>query len=419
MAEPKKAPEVGDSIEGAKTTFPDCPAGAKESCPAAAAKSPSRTARVTQCVKQIKATTDGTNGVRKVGGKAPERPPNVLRSSTSSDKRLIKGKQENFVVLVRGSKDVTLEAVTTPPNTAVKWTVEANQNSNSPPAIDPAVGVKAALKTNAEGSFSVIAVLGGCKVVWNVVFVSVKVDVQSSKPAKPTESYTDDGSSNTHTRFKSGEFAAGKYAWEDQLHVKLTGGGDDQKLGVKKVKLHVLQDCWQNTLTGHYAAPPDGSAALEKAKGGLPILDSTNEHGPFLTDSDSATVTEASDVDRDVWTGDSPGSSFPRTHQFTSKPLTSITGGYSFETAIAAVSDDAPNTIVVHSSTKWSTDYSGTVDAATGRYTRRGAKTIPGSWSLISDATGGKDAGEAGIETFEPRFNDTLLGADYDWKPSK
>lgn len=419
MGEPKTPRDTGGSIGDAKASFPDCPAGATEQCPAAA-KAPSKDP-VVKCVKQIKATTAGTNGVRKVNGKIPVRADNVLRPSGSSSKSLTANKP---VILIRGCKDVMLEAVTTPPGTPVTWKVEANHTANTPPAIS-ADGVKATLKTDVEGSFSVIATLGGCKVVWNVVFVWVKVDITSSQWPKPTAHCADNGSSNTDIRFRSGLFSDGKYAWEDKLSVKLIRGGDDQQFGVENVKLHVLQNCWDDTLMGHYAAPPAGATALEKPKGGLPILDSTNEKSPFLTDPDTFKLTNTSKVDWEVWSGDSPGSSFPKTHQFTSKVLASVSGINAFETAIVSIFDDAKNTIMAHASTTWTLDFSGVVDAK-GTYIPRGAKTTPAaSWSLISEDTGGIDAGEApapkgkGIETFEPRFNDLLFGADYDWNPPK
>ena len=413
MGDPKKPSGAADAIGDAKDAFPDSPACATEPC-----KTPPKkpAAKVRVCVKQIKATIGGTKGIRQVSGKVPERPDKSLKSSGSPDKSF---KTNKPVVLIRGCKDVMLEAVTTPPDTPVTWNVEANHTTNAPPEIVPN-GAKAVLKTNVEGSFSVVATLGGCKVVWNVIFVWVKVDVTSSKGPKPTNHYADKGSSASNFRFTSGKFSAGDYAWEDQLNVKLIGGGDDQKAGVEKVSLHVLQNCTVDTLTGHYAPPPAGATALEKAPGGLPVLDSTNEKGPFLTDDDTFKLLNGSkgDVDFTVWSGDSPGSAFDKSHKFTKKPITSVSGVNVFDTAIASVSDDAPETIVVHAHTTWTADFSGVVDSK-GDYLPRGAKTTPGPpWSLVSEATGGQDAGDAKMETLGRRFNDNLF-PDFDWNPPK
>ncbi len=86
-----------------------------------------------------------------------------------------------------------------------------------------------------------------------------------------------------------------------------------------------------------------------------------------------------------------------------------------FDTAVASVSDDAPNSIVVHAEAKWTADFSGSV-AANGTYTpTTAAVTGDSKFALISDATGGQDARDAGFETFEPRFNG---GATYRWTPN-
>jgi hypothetical protein len=415
MADPKEPSDTGTVIADANDAFPDCPPGATQPCSPPARKAPGK---VRRCVTQIKATTGGTKGVRNVNGKVPERPDNVLKPSGKSDKSFETNKP---VVLIRGCKDVMLEATTTPPDTAVAWSVEANHTQNSPPEI-ASNGNKATLKTNVDGSFSVIATLDGCKVVWNVIFVWVKVDVKSSKGPKSKNLYADNGSSPSNFRFRSGKFSAGDYAWEDQLNVTLIGGGDDQKAGVEKVNLHVLQNGTTDTLTAHYAPPPAVSTALEKPPGGIPALDATNDKSPFLTDDDTFKLLSGSkgDVSFTIWTGDSPGSAFDKTHQFTKKALTSVSGVYAFDTAIASTSDDAPNAIVIHAHTTWTADFSGAANAS-GDYVPRGAKTTPTApWSLISDSTGGQDAeaGDHKMETMGRSFNDNLI-PDFDWTPSK
>ena len=362
-----------------------------------------------ECVTQITAKVPGTRGKRKATDK---RPDDTLTSSSSSDESLSANAP---IILVRGCNEVELGSVTTPPNKAVSWQVKPNQNSESAPTITPINGGKGAkLKTDKPGSFSVIATLGGCKVVWNVVFVWVKVDPASSVITSRNNKFKDSGSSGGWTSFQSGKFTAGNYAWEGKVKMEVLGGGTNKKLGVGKIKIHILQNGVADTLTGHYK---DGGTALEVPKGGLPVLDATNSSSPFIWASSAGSVTPANSSvtdtskDRELWTGDSPAGAFPTTHKNTGKKLQKISGVNGFETAVASISDDAPNSIVVHAKTAWSADYSGKVNAA-GVYTADGAKvTKQAQFSLVS---GGKDAYDAGFETFEPRFNG---GVDTTWTP--
>ena len=125
-------------------------------------------------------------------------------------------------------------------------------------------------------------------------------------------------------------------------------------------------------------------------------------------------MTPHSGVDRTWWSGDSPAGAFTTSHQNTGKKLTSISGVNAFETAVASVSDDAPNSIVVHAKTSWTADYAGNVSGA-GKYTPTKAKvTADSTFALVSAASGGQDALDAGFETFEPRFNG---GTDTTWNP--
>jgi len=356
-------------------------------------------------VVQIKATRPGTNGVRKATDK---RPDNVLTASASSDMSLATNAP---VILVRGCKDVELEAVTSPAGKPVKWEVKANENSDAPPTITPTDGgKKAKLKTNVHGSMSVIATLGSTKVIWNVVFVWVKVDVKSSVILSRNNKYADAGSGGGWTSFRSGQFSAGQYPWEAKVKIKVVGGGNTKKLGTDKVKLHLLHNGIQDTLTGHYAG---GGTAAEKPKGGLPIRDSNGAGDPWMDNPATVTPDNVS-FERELWTADAPAGSFPTAHKNTGSALQSITGVNGFRAAIASVSDDATNALMVHAKTEWSADFKGKVDAA-GNYSPDGAKTTKGAaYELISSATGGQDAGDAGFETFEPRFNG---GTDTTWTP--
>src|SRR5262249_22812911 len=187
-----------------------------------------------------------TNGKRDATKK---RPDDVLTSSTSSDESLSSNAP---VILVRGCHEVKLGSVTTPPGEPVSWSIKPNQNSGSAPTLTPTDGGKSAvLKTDQAGSFSVIGELDGCKVVWNVVFVWVKVDPASTKVTK-RKKFADAGSGGGWCSFKSGAFSAGNYGWEAEVKVKMIGGGGDQKLGIDKVKVKILQNGIADTLTGHY-----------------------------------------------------------------------------------------------------------------------------------------------------------------------
>ena len=365
-----------------------------------------------ESVISITAKVPGTKGKR---DPTKKRPDDTLTPSSSTDESLSSNPP---VILVRGCSDVELAATTSPGGKPVTWKVKPNENSESAPTITPTDGGKQAkLKTDKAGSFSVIATLGASKVVWNVVFVWVKVDPASSVINSQDTKFADSGSTAAFTSFRSGEFTPGQYAWEGKVKMEVIGGGTDKKLGVGKVKIHILQNGVADTLTGNYK---DGGTALEVPKGGLPVLDATGSGSPFITSPRAGTVTPDnsavtdSDKDREAWTGDSPAGAFPGTHQNTGKKLESISGINGFETAIASISDDAPDAIVVHAKTAWSADYSGKVDAA-GKYTPNGAKvTKQARFELISSATGGQDAFDAGFETFEPRFNG---GTDTTWTP--
>lgn len=383
-------------------------------------KKPSSTGTKKKCKKKpkvkkrvirINAKVEGTNGVRLASNK---RADNILSSSSSAVDSLATNKP---VILVRGCKDVELEAITSPTNTPVTWSVKSNENTDSPPTITPIDGgKKAKLYTNVHGSFSVIATLDGSKVVWNVVFVWVYVMVKTSVIIRRNNKYADNGSNATWTNFRSGVNAPGQYPWEAKVKVKVLGGGNTKRLGTNKVKLHLLHNGIADTLTAHYAAaaPFRDGTALEVPKGGLPIRDSNGPGNPWM-DIPTKIMPNNTNYKRELWTADPPAGSFPRSHKNQPLwPIYSITGLNGFEAAIASVSDDAPNALMVHANTKWSANFKGNVNVH-GKYTRNNAKTTKEArFKLISAATGGMDAGDAGFETFPPRFNG---GTNTTWTP--
>ena len=362
---------------------------------------------VKKIVIQINAKVEGTNGLRNAANK---RADNVLNSSALDDESLASNAP---VILVRGCKPVQLEAITSPAGEPVTWQVKSNENTDGPPTLTPTDGgKKAKLETNVHGSFSVIASLDGTRVVWNVVFVWVKVLTDTFSYKRRNNKYADAGSGGGSTNFQSGTFVAGEYPWEIKVKVKVVGGGNSKRLGTDQVELHLLQNGVADTLTGHYAPPPPGTAQ-EKPKGGLPIRDSNGAGDPWMDNPTTYTPDNVSFL-REVWTGDSPAGGFPSAHQNTGNAMVSVTGVNGFCASIASLSLQAPTALMVHAKTTWSADFKGDVDAA-GNYTPNGAKTtVQGAMTKVSPSTGGQDARLAGFETFEPRFNG---GTDTTWTP--
>lgn len=354
-------------------------------------------------VMEIKATLPATHGKR---NPKKIRAENVLAPSVSGQESL---ETNEPVVLVRGCLDVLLEAVTSPPNLPVSWTVNPNQNTEAAPTITPVgLGQKATLKTDKTGSFSVIASIGASRIVWNVVFVWVKVDPDSSINIT-RDLYVDDGSDANRANFRSGEFKLGKFTWESSVDVTLIGGGSDQKLGIDQIRLGVLQNGVKDTLTGNYSR---GGTCLEIPRGGLPIVDSNGDADaqPLLTAKISVSVTpDNTGPSRTVWTADSPTGSFVVHHTDGREILKSISGVNAFSTAVASFSTKAKTAICVQAKMDWQADYAGNISydrSGVSFYTANGATTSSQpEFVLISEATGGQDAQEAGFETFEPRFN--------------
>jgi Putative peptidoglycan binding domain len=357
-------------------------------------------------VLEIRGTIVGSKSVRKPDQR---RPTATLTPSTSTEEDL---KKNAPVILVRGCNEVDLEAITAPSG-PVTWTVTPNENSNAALTITPTNGGKnAKLKTDKTGSFSVIASVGPSRVVWNVVFVSVEVDVTRSVPLLVPGLYKDNGSDATSTSFKSGEFGkTGQFAWQlNVTKIKLVGGGTKGDIGVDKVRLHYLQNGVTDTLQGNYAG---GARANEVTKSTLPVCDSNGNPttNPTADAASMFTVTpDQTSALRDVQMGDSPGGGFPRTHQNTKTLLGSISGINGFRAAIGSTASAAPDAFVVHADIKWQANFAGTVNtnpkqAAT--YTANGAKTTSDAqMALVSASTGGQDAGDAGLELFPTQFND-------------
>ena len=362
-------------------------------------------------VLEIRAAVPGTKGVR---DPAKQRRRNILRASTSTDSSLTGNPP---VILVQGCNEVELEASISAP-IDVTWSVTPTENTNAAPAVSPDAGspnqTKATLSSSQAGSFSVTASIGASKVVWNVVFVSVVVDLERALVTLRDDRYVDNGSDRNFTSFRSGLFDQGddQYPFLFKINnVTLVGGGNDKKLGIDRVELHVLQNGVEDTLSGHYQG---GATALEQPHSlpGQPVFPVTDSNGdangnPF-GDAGRDPMVEPNQTDaiRTWTTGDSPTGAFPRNHN--GRLLQRVDGVNGFRTTLASVSLDASSAIVVHAENFWKSDYSGdvAVTGTIGTYTANGAHTISNKVvALISPATNGTDAGKAGFDTFEPRFN--------------
>ncbi len=362
-------------------------------------------------VLSVKALVQGTKSLRQP---TKRRATAVLRASSSTHDSLA----ENLpVVLVRGCNDVELEAVTTPV-APVTWTVVPNENSGAAPAITPiGGGRKAILKTDKGGSFSVVASTGASKVVWNVVFVSVNVDVSSAIIVARSDQYADNGSTVEKVKFNSGTDKKDKAAFDLTVNkIELVGGGLKGDLGIKKVALQFLQNGTKDTLQANYAG---GGTVAERPLGTMPVVDSNDDAAldPSSNQSMDVTPDNGSAPVRQIHFKDPPAGSFVRRHPNTKQPMISISGVNAFTAAIASTSSEAPEAFVVHAKMNWTADYSGTVDQSkpSGKYTAAGANTTADpALALVSPATSGQDAFDAGLELDEPRFNANLF---FDAKP--
>ncbi len=383
-------------------------------------------AKKLKCAKKkvlsITATLEGSESLRAPGTKLT---PDGFFTSASRKQSL---KSNPPTILVRGCKDIELSSLTSPPGEPVNWSVKPNQNKESAPTITPKNGgTDATLKTDKTGSFSVIAELDGTKVVWNVVFVWVKVKPKSTVVTARKKTYVDNGSTNTRTRFRSGRFVFGRQAWEAKVKVEVIGGGSNGRLGIRRVRVHMLQNGVADNLTGNYAG---GGTGLETPLGSLPIVDAQGAGGgaqppsvpdppppgsmmsPFLFTASMIVLKPNQRVKhRSIKVGDSPAGGFRNTHQNTGTQLQSISGRNDFRIAVCGVSEDAPNSIVAHADLAWQADFSGNVNYGAppgpiGTYTRTTAQTTSDKrFALISPGTGGQDVKDAGFEIFGPRFN--------------
>ncbi|HEY2588578.1 MAG TPA: hypothetical protein VGI81_22745 [Tepidisphaeraceae bacterium] len=405
-------------------------------------------------VTKIDGTAPGTVSLRTAANKLPD----TAFSSNNAAEPLASNAP---TVLVRGCNKVKLKATTNPAGLNVDWEVKPIGHTGAAPAANPQFGAKeTVVSTDKPGAFSVIAHLGTTKIVWNVVFVHVKVLPDTTVVIHRKTGFVDSGSSGNFTQFRSGVFVKGSGAMEATVTVDLAAGGSrDADLG--KIQLHYLQNGTADTLGGNFRG---GGHVAEVPATGMPILDNNGPNfpagnpnvpaipprtaappqaisSPFVVAASSFTDTKISAKRHKIFALDSPAGGFSNRHTTKNDPLSpgspgpppvppqrapliAITGVNAFVVTIASTSTDAPGAIVIHAKLKWTADFSGNVNyphppahhPATeipnntiGSYVRTTAQvTGDPKYVLVGAATGGQDAKDAGVEVFEPRFNGAI-----------
>lgn len=358
------------------------------------------------------------------------------------------------VVLVRGCNKVTLTVTTTPAGSAVAWQAKPNENKSTAPALAvSADGKTATLSTDKTGSFAIIAADGESRIVWNVVFAHLKVDVKSSVVKAQKAFYSHSSSGTGAARqigVSSGKFVTSQAAWEATVDMQVIGGGADGSIGAPKIHIHYLQNGVADSAAGNYTGPPAAAGgavvtgAMTETPPSLPILDANGSGGPGSTPPGPPLVPHIVDTPNappTIWfttvakltslgnrkfrlvSLDSPGVGFPARHSTKAAMIRSISGDNSFRAAVAATSEDAVNNLVVVAALRWRADFSGSVTYPAGSPAPPALVTlVPGpvtltwtgttnnafadaQYALVSDATGGQDAALAGFRITGPRFN--------------
>jgi hypothetical protein len=386
-------------------------------------------------VKKITAKLRGVKGVRDPKKVLPD---NVLRPSTSKETDLI---LNTPVTLIRGGGDHVDLAVTMSAKVSPTWDLSANDNPTTPtlPTLTPSAdGQSATLSTDQGGAFSVTVSFGDSKVVWNVVFVWVDVDTDTSviRLSGADATHYIDGTPKTGPHRNDNLFAASvasgdftsNYAMFYNVWVRLHGGGKAGDVGLDNVRIQYIQEGVADTLTGNYN---NGGIINEVPDGGIPVVDTNGgkpigwkgpfslpgtANSPFVWVPGSVLVVpDQLAAARRLVGLDSPAGSFDNTHTFKgsakSDKINAITGRNDFMVGVASISTDAPNMIVVHATFSWQADFAGTVAIAGGRstYTATTAQTTGDTtFALVSPDTGGQPVDDAGFELMHGRFNSNL-----------
>jgi hypothetical protein len=122
---------------------------------------------------------------------------------------------------------------------------------------------------------------------------------------------------------------------------------------------------------------------------------------------------------------DSPGMPYPIKHpQQSASVISSLQGHLVFRAAIASMSTDTPNTIVVHATAEWQVTFDGTLHDDTKVFDPSSASDFtwsenPGSGSKVTTPfaavdDNAKDAAAAGFEVCNPRALDEVKGETRD-----
>lgn len=392
---------------------------------------PGRPVQPQVTVTKILAFAPGTVSIG--GNPAPGGGFHQLPSSASVIEPL---DQNAPVIVLQGTMNLLLEAVTSPPNQPATWSVKPNQNTASAPVIDPIVGGrKAVLKSDQPGSFSVLAVgtTSAKPVVWNVVFVAVKI-TQGKTPvtALGAAGYRSIGGGLVVV-VQAGDPANGKPGWSATATATLTGGGPKGDIGIDSVQLKMLQNGVADDITGSYldsaASPPKVLRAREVVTK-FPAVDTDDtdpnsvRHFPSDTNANAVKISPSTGPTRTISFFDSPSTnSFKSRHDLDPKALMgSLDGQQKFRTAVAAISTMAPHSIVVYATIAWSADVTGVVATqvdkpAPGQVTVDWA-AVPTSIGTTSDPSftilpAPLDAASAGFEVWPPNFVNQV-GIRYD-----
>jgi hypothetical protein len=337
-------------------------------------------------------------------------------------------------VLVRNCAEISLEAVTNPPNQSVTWNVKDNPGGDSTPSLTPS-GNTAKLATDAAGGYSISATLDGTVIYWNVVFVDVKIKTSSVLTNDAFKDISRGGFVGASTGiFDNAQPAkCGMYA---KAEVTVTAGGD-ASLNTYLDKVHVgfPQNMTNDTAAATYEnngnekervvqpprpASPIVDPAINVTDLGTPVLDRGGAAGTRATGGSTiflshSASTPDSGADRVVEVCDSPAVGFhaklPKLHGAATDKALAVGGVNAFRVYLAAYSDDANFSYVVFGQYDWTADYSGSIDNSTANPKWvKGAAAVTGDNSVTAIA-GGKEAQAAGCEVRPPVYLDYVLDA--------
>jgi hypothetical protein len=338
------------------------------------------------------------------------------------------------VVLLRGMLPVLLEAETSPTGQKVLWDVQPDPaNPSSKPRLDPISGVndnKALLHCDKPGAFSVLVRVDPADrpMVWNVVFVDVTIQSSIAR-GNPAAGYISTwvpvGSNVTALQILTGDHAT-KFGWSADVNVVL-GGAGARSSDFDKIELHMLHNGTADNVTGHYFRKKPltvFNTREEVAK--LPAVDTEDPKLTITPDkhfpgSTAFSSTPSSGTNRTLKFFDTPRTElFRMVHKnHSDADLAGMDGQMDFSAAVAAVSTEAPHTIVVYGVIKWSANFMGSVTLGPDPNPSFQGTVVP-TWtpnpSIAGTKTaaqfavipGGSDAADQGFEVWPPNLMNQL-----------